>query len=259
MQGPKVPVGFDLVRLDRIDSTNEEAKRRCAAGAADGSVVWAKEQTVGRGRRRRTWFSPPGNLYFSVVVRPHVPVAAAAQIGFVTALAAAEAVSLHLDDSSAVACKWPNDVLIDGRKVAGILLESSMGGPSAPDWLVVGVGVNIAWRPDDADILYPATTLALAGGAAATPASVLEAFLVSFGRWRTTWERDGFAPIRTAWRRRAYGLGTPIDVRLEAETLSGVFADLDEEGALILRSDDGVRRVTAGDVFPAGQPPGRES
>ncbi|MFZ1414430.1 MAG: biotin--[acetyl-CoA-carboxylase] ligase [Defluviicoccus sp.] len=248
--GLVVPGGMQLIPLGRVDSTNEEAIRRCRAGAADGCVVWAEQQSQGRGRRGRSWLSPRGNLYVSIVVRPRVPSAAYAQLSFVAGLAVADAVAAHLPEASAVGCKWPNDVLVCGRKVAGLLLESGGGQGSGGDWLVAGIGVNVAWAPKDDAVLYPATALAAEGGTATVP-DVLTSLLPAFARWRSRWEEEGFAAIRSAWRVRAHGLGAAITVRLEAETLSGIFRDLDPAGALILEQDTGLRTITAGDVFPA--------
>ena len=248
--GLDIPGGMQLIPLGRVDSTNEEAIRRCRAGAADGCVIWAEQQSQGRGRRGRSWMSPRGNLYVSIIVRPRVPSAAYAQLSFVAGLAVADAVALHLPAGGTVGCKWPNDVLVGGRKVAGLLLESGGGQGSGGDWVVAGIGVNVGWAPEDAAVLYPATALAAEGSTATVP-EVLASLLAAFARWRSTWEEEGFAAIRSAWRARAHGLGAAITVRLETETLSGVFRDLDGAGALILEQGPTLRTITAGDVFPA--------
>ncbi len=245
-----VPGGMQLIPLGRVDSTNEEAIRRCRAGAADGCVIWAEQQSQGRGRRGRSWLSPRGNLYLSIVVRPRVPSTAYAQLSFVASLAVADAVAAHLPDGSVVDCKWPNDVLVGGRKVAGLLLESGGGQGAQGDWVVAGIGINVAWAPEDDAVLYPATALAAEGSTAAV-ADVVGSLLTAFANWRTAWEGEGFSAIRSAWRARAHGLGAPITVRLETETLSGIFRDLDDAGALILEQDSRLRTITAGDVFPA--------
>ena len=120
---PVLPDGWTLVALQSVGSTNDEAARLAEAGAAEGTVVWAREQTGGRGRRGRIWASPVGNLYTSTIVRPQCPAARAAELGFVSALAVADIVPAGRD----VRVKWPNDVLVDGGKIAGILPESSIG------------------------------------------------------------------------------------------------------------------------------------
>ncbi|EME69843.1 biotin-(acetyl-CoA carboxylase) ligase [Paramagnetospirillum caucaseum] len=243
----ELPAPFSHLGLNSVGSTNDEARRRVEDGsAADLLVVTARRQTAGRGRRGRVWESPEGNLHASFVLRIERPLAQAAQIGFVAALALAEALD-ELAPGHDVRCKWPNDVLADGRKVAGMLLESAGDG-----WLVLGIGVDVECRPAPAEALYAAIALVELGYGGDT-AGVLNALCRSFGPWLARWRDEGFAPIRAAWLGRARGLGEAALVRLEAETLSGVFAGLDEEGGLLLdQGAAGIRRILAGDVFFPG-------
>lgn len=254
MQGLDVSAGDRLIAFATIDSTNDELKRRAAAGATDGTVVWAETQTHGRGRGLRVWQSPPGNLYASILVRPDCAAADGAQLTFAAALATADAVAAHVAEGADVRCKWPNDVLIAGRKVAGILLESALAPSGRLEWLIVGVGINVAWHPpDDAALLYPATSLRAHGAAAPRPEDVLAHLVAAFAHWRAVWAAEGFPPLRAAWLARAYGLARAVTVRLDGETVAGVFADLDAGGALVVETACGVRRsIVAGDVFPAG-------
>jgi BirA family biotin operon repressor/biotin-[acetyl-CoA-carboxylase] ligase len=233
----QLPAFYRLVAHEQIDSTNEEAKRLAASGAAGGTLVWAGEQLAGRGRRGRGWASPPGNLYASLLLRPACPPAQACQLNFVAAIALVEAVSALLPAAAAVTLKWPKYVL-----EAAAALDRSI------DWLVIGVGVNVASHP--ADTPYPATSLQREGAAGATVAAVLKAFAERFQAWYETWRGQGFAPVRARWLASARGLGEPIEVRLERETLQGRFGDLDETGALMLDMRDGARRqITTGDLF----------
>lgn len=250
--GLSVPSQLDLIAVNQVDSTNEEAKRRATMGAAAGTMVWAEEQLAGRGRRGRLWVSPPGNLYCSLLLRPTCPIHDAMQIGFVTALAVADAVAEALPRNTQIACKWPNDVLVSGRKVAGILLESSLGEEQGLDWLVIGVGVNVRSYPLHTDSPYPATSLAAIGSQEVTPIKLLEAYCGSLLGWLRTWATCGFPAIRAAWLGRAHGLRQPVRVRLEHETLEGVFLSMDETGALVLDQNGARRLIVAGDVFPAG-------
>jgi BirA family biotin operon repressor/biotin-[acetyl-CoA-carboxylase] ligase len=241
---------FQLVTLDRVDSTNEEIKRRAERGAVDGTLVWAREQTSGRGRRGREWTSPRGNLYCSLLLRPTCSASKATQLGFVTAAAVAEAVAETLSNDAHVTCKWPNDVLVNGRKVAGILIESSSAGGTVLDWLAIGVGVNVASHPRLAESRFAATSLAGEGAREATPPKLLECYCRCLQRWISTWHEQGFAAIRDAWLHRAHGLHGPILVRLENESFEGVFAGMDEDGALVLEQNGVDRLVRVGDVFP---------
>ena len=245
---PRLPTPFRLVALERCASTNEEAKALAAKGAEDGTLVWAREQTAGRGRRGRHWHSPPGNLYFSLLVRPRVSLAEAACLGIVSALAVSEALVALLPAAAEVRCKWPNDVLVGGRKLAGILLESGMAQAGRPAWLVIGVGVNIASHPSSA--AFPASSLAAEGGAAHSPEAVLERVAAALAAWLARWRREGFQPAREAWLARAWRRGEIIELGLEHETLAGRFEGLDAAGALLLALADGRhRRIAAGDVM----------
>ncbi|MDH5749550.1 MAG: biotin--[acetyl-CoA-carboxylase] ligase [Rhodospirillales bacterium] len=243
----RLPSPFQLVSLDSVDSTNEEAKRRAEQGAADGTVVWSLSQSEGRGRRGATWVSEPGNLYCSILLRPHYPAPEAMRISYVAAVAIADALSAILPKSTYVTCKWPNDILIDGRKAAGILMESSSTGSGKLDWLVVGMGVNISHYPENTD--FPATSLTREGVERVTPEDMLETLCNRFQCWLVTWRNLGFAPVRRAWLERAHGLGEAVTVRLPQETLEGLFETLDADGALILRQNDGSRRIAAGEVY----------
>ncbi len=238
-----------VLAFDVLDSTNDEARRRAGAGAAAGTVVWALRQEAGRGRRGRRWDSPLGNLYCSLILRPGCAPAAGAQLSLVAALALGEALEACLVGHPRPQLKWPNDVLLEGRKVAGILLESEAAGAEHTAWVVVGVGVNVASFPDGTD--YPATSLACEGGAGFSVGEVLQLFLARFQSWYAQWCREGLAPVRAAWLRRAVGLDLPISVRLHGETITGTFSGLDDDGALLLLpvGCGKPRRVSAGDVF----------
>jgi BirA family biotin operon repressor/biotin-[acetyl-CoA-carboxylase] ligase len=250
-RAPRLPAAYHLIALGTVDSTNEEARRRAALGEAetpDGTLIWAESQTAGRGRRGRTWQSPPGNLYCSLVLRPECPVAKAAELGFVAALAVYDTVGSLAIPGTAAFCKWPNDVLVNDRKAAGLLLESEGSSKGKPEWVILGVGLNIAHFPEDAE--YPATSLYAEGTRDVTVVDALETFARHFLTWTNRWLDDGFAPIRQNWLWRAKGVGETVQVRLERETLEGTFKDLDHDGALLLAEPGGrVRRIAAGDVF----------
>jgi BirA family biotin operon repressor/biotin-[acetyl-CoA-carboxylase] ligase len=246
MGRPNLPAFFSLVALDHIGSTNEEALSRARAGAPEGTIVWARQQSGGRGRRGRSWSSPPGNLYCSLLLRPAVPPAQAAQLGFVAAVAMAEALLAVLPPERRLSCKWPNDLLIDGAKTAGILPEAEGPGHNV-EALVLGMGINVESHP--ADTPYRATSLR-AAGAEVTVEALLERLAVLLLAWYRRWQSEGFVPVRARWLDFAQGLGEPIEVRLESATLKGRFAALDRTGALDLELADGRHRlVTAGDVF----------
>lgn len=230
-----LPEGYRCHILVSVDSTNEEARRRVLAGEGHGTVVLAQSQNGGRGRRGRTWVSPPGNLYASVVLSCS---GNAGQLAFVAGLAAVEA--LPADAGSRL--KWPNDLLIGGRKSGGILIELESG------LAIVGIGINLVSAPSDSE--YPATCLAGEGLTPPAPLALLEGFCAALAAWHGIWLESGFPPVREAWLARAEGLGGPVTARLARETVEGRFTGLDADGGLMVEtSDGGVRIIAAGDVF----------
>jgi BirA family transcriptional regulator, biotin operon repressor / biotin---[acetyl-CoA-carboxylase] ligase len=242
-------LGFRIEQVAEIDSTNEVCRLRALAGEAAGLVIRAERQTAGRGRRGRTWDSPPGNLYASILLRPERPVSEAAALGFAAVMAMGDVAQALLPAGKLVQHKWPNDLLIDGSKASGILLEAQ------PGFVVLGIGVNIASHP--ADTPYPATDLVAAGATPIAPQVLLERLLTVFAPLYDSWGRAGFAALLPAWRRRAAGLGEAIEVRLERETLAGTFLDLEPDGTLRLGLSDGTeRRIAAGDVYLPARPEG---
>ncbi len=232
--------------LAETDSTNEEARRRALAGERGPVWIRADAQTSGRGRRGRAWISANGNLFATGLFTLDTGAANAAQLSFAAALAVAEVAREAGIDPALVSLKWPNDVLIAGRKCAGILLESGQR-PGGGLWLAVGVGINLAHHPEDSE--RPATDFSAHGGAL-SPGRAVEVLARSFEAWLNRWRDHGFAPVRDAWLARAHGLGERCTVRLDTETVEGVFADLMADGTLRLDLADGTRRfISAGDVF----------
>jgi BirA family biotin operon repressor/biotin-[acetyl-CoA-carboxylase] ligase len=241
-----VLTNYHILKLDEIDSTNEEARRLSEAGEARATWVVADVQTAGRGRRGRVWEAPRGNLMTTLYWPFDIAVQSAAQLSFVASLAVRDTVADYLPQSQ-VDLKWPNDVLVDGKKIAGILLEAFRVSAQSVHSLAVGIGINIIHHP--ADTPYPATHIG-AHGAAATRDEVFETLKTHFAAYHAVFDKVGFAAIRKGWLEHARGRGHLIEVRLANETLSGVFEDLDGEGQLCLRlPTDELRLVAAGDVY----------
>jgi BirA family biotin operon repressor/biotin-[acetyl-CoA-carboxylase] ligase len=245
---PALPRGYRLVSYESVGSTNDEAKQLARAGAAAGTIVSARRQTAGRGRRGRTWLSPPGNFYASFVLRPCSAAGRAAQLGFVGAVAVGDALREVVPGCQGIAYKWPNDVMIGGRKIAGLLLEAESGTDALVDWLVLGIGINLVAAPSGTEL--PATSLAAACGTAPTPEAMLERLAARLDTRLGQWRIEGFAPIRAAWLADAMSLGRRIRVRLDRAEWHGRFRALDSEGALVLDTEDGPRRIAAGEIFP---------
>lgn len=210
----------------------------------------ARRQTAGRGRRGREWTAPAGNLNATLLLRPELPPADAARLSFVAALALAEVFRWAVPEAH-VALKWPNDVLLNGGKAAGILLESE-GGQHGLDWMAIGCGLNLVAHPPAApDAATPPTSVAAAGGVPPKPEDALCRLARSFDRHFQVYRSNGFAPVRDAWLSQAARLGGRVEARLPNETVAGDFVDLDESGALVLHTAAGMRRISAADVhFP---------
>jgi len=238
-RAPVLPDGWTLVALESVGSTNDEAARLADAGAAEGTVVWARAQTGGRGRRGRAWASPIGNLYSSTILRPACSAPRAAELGFVAALAVADMVPAGRD----VRVKWPNDVLVDGGKIAGILPESAIGAGGEVEHVVLGIGVNVAFAPQLPDMRYPGAAL---GGSVE---EALEKLTASLATRLAQWRLKGFEMIRAAWLAKAGPLGLEVDVRLGQELVRGRFAGVDREGALLLDTPAGPRKIVAGELL----------
>ncbi len=235
---------------DEIDSTNAEARRRAEAGQAGPVWLTAEVQTAGRGRRGRAWSTQRGNLAATLLMTTDLPPVEAAQVSFVAALAACDLADTCLG-AGAARLKWPNDVLVHGRKAVGILVESG----SRLDgrlWLAIGIGVNLAHAPQDVE--RPAAAFAdHMAGPPPKPTDALDVLATRFEAWRKLWASQGFGPIAQGWTERASGLGQRCEARLPNSTLAGVAEGLDPDGALRLRLDDGsLERITAGDVFFGG-------
>lgn len=218
-----------------------------AASAAVPVWICADRQTQGRGRRGRLWDTPAGNLAATLLLRPEKPVAECAQLSFVAALAVAETVGLHAP-SADIRVKWPNDVLANGCKVSGILLESASDDGKNSAWLAVGIGINLASHPEGTE--FPATSFSALGVVVPTIGDVLTRLALDWARWYDIWSEQGFEPIRDGWLTRAAGLGTRIRARLEGGETSGVFEGIDGSGALLLREHSSrLRSISAGEVF----------
>lgn len=244
----RLPDRFQLVSLETVGSTNDEAKRLAnETHASDGTLVWSLEQTAGKGRDSRHWISKPGNLYTSIILRPKTTPTHAAQLSFVIAVAVASALEEVGIDGDRLQFKWPNDVLLDDRKVSGILLEAEARSADDIEWVIAGCGINLAHCP--AETQFPATSVAEATGHVVTPTDMLPIYGQALANWLNVWETSGFGQIRDNWLSRGHGLNAPIEVRLARDAYTGIFTDLDEEGALILNCDGSTRRITAGDVY----------
>lgn len=249
-------VGRTVHYLASVDSTNAALRALAEAGAPEGTVVLADEQTAGRGRAGRSWFSPPGlGLWFSVLLRPDRPPRELSAFSIVTAVSVARA----LRESSGVDArvKWPNDVVAGDRKLGGVLLESLQGAGGAIAHLVAGIGLNVNLEPGDLppELAASATSLRMLLGRPVPRLDVLRAVLSRFDEdWRL-FEADGLEAFRSRWIALSTTLGRRIEVARDTGTVRGVAVGLSPAGALIVETEDGGRtEVWHGDVTPLGGP-----
>ena len=244
--------GARLEILDLIDSTSAEAKRRATAGETGPLWLMARRQTAGYGRRGGAWRQAEGDLAATLLfsLGPGEAAADAAQLSFAAALAVSEACA-RFAPSATFTLKWPNDVLMDGGKLCGLMLEL-LGPAGGAPVLCLGIGVNIAGAPAGLD-RRTARLRDVAGDGAPSSDALLVAIDEAFSAWRSLWRRDGFAPVRAAWTAQAHGIGRRARIVVRAgeqgEEASGVFRGADAAGALVLETPQGVRSFTAGSLF----------
>ena len=267
-----------LLLFDEIDSTQEEARRQFLAGGNGPLWVLARRQTAGRGRGGRQWVSPPGNLHLSLLFRPEVAMRRWPELSLLSALVAHKAIARLLaqagraDVRARLALKWPNDVLLDGRKLGGILLETveaphanaapvpdvPAGQGSVRRALVIGWGVNLRHAPPEEAVRWPAVSLADALGddrLTPQPPLLFEVLRDTFWRWYQVWQSFGPGNMREAWLKRAHGLGGRLRLRHGGEVLEGRFADLGPAGELVLELSDGaLRTLAAGEIEQVEMP-----
>jgi len=240
---------YHLLSFDSLDSTNEEAKRLAKGGGCHGAVIWAKKQTEGKGRMGRVWTSSEGNLFVSVLLQPEKPLQDLSQLSFVAVVAVLESLEALMPTGNRLQCKWPNDILLNDRKLGGILLESFQAGDNNKQWVVVGVGVNVDSYPPRTE--FPATCLKDAGVELVSAKIILSRFIHHFIECYNAWNTKGFASIRKKWTASAWGMEQRLCARLPDGNIEGICMGLDTQGSLLLKLDNGKKhQVHAGDVFP---------
>lgn len=269
-----IPEGFHIHHYKEVSSTNKEALDLIDKGISNETVIIADKQTEGRGRTGKSWISPEGNLYASLIINQEKDVSKLTELTFVTALAVGNTLlSLNFLNnqthcgvipvrdtgfSSGSQCKstgmtrdqfindlnlqhkWPNDVLIDGKKISGILLEKK----SNSNWLIIGIGINVNHAP------LPGTTCISNYGGSVSNIDLLKKLIINFNKLRKQWLFDGFHAIREMWLKKAFKMNEQISVKLVDKLYEGIFADIDKSGKLVLQQKDGsLIYFDAGELF----------
>lgn len=247
---PPVPQGYNLVCLDHIDSTNAEALRRAEKGQSKPLWILAKHQSEGRGRRGRKWITAPGNLFATLLLNWSGPREQLSELSFVAAVSCAEMLESLIENShceAKVSLKWPNDILLNGAKVGGILIETSPinEGNIA---IAIGIGINVANHPTEA-LAYPTTDFAQAG-LKVTSSEVFEKMAVKFDHYFHQWQQtSGFATIKQRWLKFGPTIGQQLGVNTGMEVITGEFIGLQDHGELQLLLADGSQHIiVAGDI-----------
>lgn len=240
--------GAGIEIFEELDSTSLEAKRRAERGAVQPLWILALRQRAGYGRRGAAWTQNEGDVAATLLFPPEASGEKLPQLSFVAALAVFDSIRRY-SPKAKVSVKWPNDILVDGKKIAGLLLEL-VSPPTSPLIVALGVGVNIVTAPEIAD--YPTAKLIDYCVPPPSPCEFVKTLDEAFAAWRDCWQTCGFSEIRSEWLSRAARLGERISVNLPGGTMEGVFEDLDLEGNLILSSAEGRRSIAAGAILPPG-------
>jgi len=236
---------WDIQEFESLSSTQNKAIEAAGADAPAGTVIHALVQQGGRGRYDRKWESLDGNLFLSLILRPEARADALGGLSLLSGVAIARAVRSALDGCAALALKWPNDVMLDGRKCAGILIETDLATDGALNWAVIGLGVNLKCAPN-----AEASALAEFREEELDLYAFRDELLSHFKKLYSQWTSGGIEPIKEAWLAFGYAPGTEMSIKLPSGAVQGAFAGLDEGGNLLLDMPDGETRVfTAGDVF----------
>lgn len=242
-------IGQKAYIFDEVTSTNDQVKKYAERGEQEGILVVSEKQIAGKGRMGRTWYAPEGTgLWFSLLLRPQIPPSSAAQLVFVAAVAVCQAIRNATNLPATI--KWPNDILIEDKKICGILAEMN----AELDWLhyvVIGIGINVNQLKEDfpPEIAERATSLALISGYFHKRVSLLQEILVQFEKEYDHYLEKGFVNVIARWKTLNNTLGQEINVLSRDEVFSGIAEDIDQQGRLLVRTDSGeLRSVLVGDV-----------
>jgi BirA family biotin operon repressor/biotin-[acetyl-CoA-carboxylase] ligase len=241
ISSPQLPTQFELVRLGRVDGVMQEAARRARDGADEGTLVWAMEQTEGRTCRGHPWYSPPGNLYCCLILRPDFPNDRCGQLAYVAALGAGSALAGLLSPMTGLRYRWPTGLLINDLKAGQITLAAAGAHSDPYEWLTVGIMINVEQHPPNPEP-EEFNSVQASGATEVTVVQVLEDFAKYFLSWINRWAEDGFEPIGRQWQIRADGIGDELELHIGDQILRGCFVKLDEQGRLVMVNPDQIER-----------------
>lgn len=245
---PDLPGLYDLVVVEKTDSARAHAERLAREGAEEGTLVWARAQREGIGRKGNYWMSGSRNLHCALVLRPEDDLATCCQISLVSCICTAMAIARQAEPLEEIRFRWPNDILLNRGKVAGITLSGELGPRQRPRWMVVAVNVNVNECP--ASKGFTAASMRGEGFQQADRIGVLEAYGREFLSWINRWAEEGFSPVRNAWATKSPDEGEFSTVRWGNREVAGKYEHIDESGALkIIDADSNVRTITLEEFF----------
>ncbi len=248
-ESPQLPSQYDLVQLARVGSVMEEAANRASDGAEEGTLIWALEQHDARTRRGDRWYSPPGNLYCSLILRPEVAVDRCGQLAYVAALSAGSALAGLLSPMTGLRYGWPNDLLINDLRAGQIMLAASGGHSDPYEWLTLGVMINVEQHPPNPEP-EEYNSVHASGAPEVTAVQVLEDFARYFLNWINRWAENGFEPILRQWQIRADCAGEDMELRMGGQCLRGRVVEVDELGRLVIATPEQVEhRISINEYF----------
>ncbi len=245
---PSIPSVYDLVILETADSSRAHAERLAAAGADEGTLIWAKSQRRGIGRSGQSWMSGNRNLHCSIILRPEEDLDTCCQLSLLASICAALAISRQAEPLEELRYRWPNDVLLNQGKVAGITLSGKVTGPQV-DWLVVALNVNVYGEPDSKGL--KASSLRGEGFQSHDRVLLLEAYTREFLSWINRWSEEGVGPVTKEWLFRGHQYRDPVSLKIGDDVISGSFEKMHSDGSIELANAPGIEKVGLIDFFTA--------
>lgn len=243
MMNEKTSIFSDLKVFDILESTQDTARDFAEKGAGEGLAVLARSQTAGRGRLNRQWLSREGNIYLSFILRPDIETQNIGHLSFVISLGIASFLEEKIGGHTKISLKWPNDVLVNGSKISGLLLESGFKKEGRLDFIIVGIGLNVKHAPDYACCLGDFVDVS------EDLEEIVRELLTEISSYYQSYLKNGFSVIRESWLKKAHGIGKEITVNMPSKQLFGIFHGIDQNGVLILKTDQEESPIHMGDVF----------
>ena len=240
-ESPEIPSAYTSVTVESAASALAEARRRAGAGTGEGTLIRVRIETDGRGRLGKPWQSGPGNLHCAVVLRPELDAMASAQLGLVALVSLGSALSSLLSPMVSLRYRWPNDLLLNTDKAAGVWLHGDFDAAGQAEWLAIGVSVNVASYPDDPNP-GAVSIHEVEGNSEITAERVLEVYSRELLRWLDRWSDEGLPPVLKKWKQRADGIGQRVSIDLAQGSVHGELTEVDATGAAVVTLADGSRR-----------------